>query len=70
VLPAVLMSEGLRRVGANQAALVGTIGPVVTMMLGAAFLGEHVGPIQIVGAALVLSGVLLTTLQRVAPKRA
>lgn len=70
VLPALLMSEGLRRVGANHAALVGTIGPVVTMVLGAVWLGEHVGGMQVVGAVLVLGGVLLTTLKPSRPASA
>lgn len=64
VLPALLMSEGLRRIGANQAALIGTIGPVVTMALGAIFLGERAGATQITGAALVLAGVVLVSLRR------
>lgn len=64
VVPALLMSEGLRRVGANHAALVGSIGPVVTLLLGWAFLGERVGGLQVVGAALVLTGVLLVSLRR------
>ncbi|MCW5624762.1 MAG: DMT family transporter [Burkholderiales bacterium] len=63
VLPALFMSEGLRRVGANHAALVGTIGPVVTLILGALFLGEHVGGVQVAGAALVVAGVLLVSLR-------
>lgn len=63
VLPAVLMSEGLRRIGANQAALVGTIGPVITMLLGALVLGETIGPWQIAGAALVLAGVLVISMK-------
>ena len=69
VLPAILMSEGLRRVGANQAALIGTIGPVVTMLLSAAFLGERMGPTQIAGSLLVLAGVLLVSLRRVETAR-
>jgi drug/metabolite transporter (DMT)-like permease len=64
VLPALLMSEGLRRVGANHAALVGSIGPVVTLLLAWAFLGERVGWLQVGGAALVLAGVLLVSLRR------
>jgi drug/metabolite transporter (DMT)-like permease len=64
VLPALFMSEGLRRVGANHAALVGSIGPVVTLLLGWAFLGERVGSLQVAGAALVLTGVLLVTLRK------
>ncbi|MBK8015441.1 MAG: EamA family transporter [Betaproteobacteria bacterium] len=67
VLPAILMSEGLRRVGANQAALIGTIGPVVTMLLSAVFLGERMGPAQIAGSLLVLAGVLLVSLRRGGP---
>lgn len=64
VVPALLMSEGLRRVGANHAALVGSIGPVVTLLLGWAFLDERVGGLQAIGAALVLGGVLLVSLRR------
>jgi len=67
VLPAILMSEGLRRIGANRAALVGTVGPVVTIALGAAVLGERVGPMQFGGAGLVLVGVFLVSV-RPAPK--
>jgi drug/metabolite transporter (DMT)-like permease len=63
VLPAVLMTEGLRRVGANQAAMIGTIGPVVTMVLGLIFLGEPITVVQVVGAALVLGGVTWVTIK-------
>lgn len=67
VLPAVMMSEGLRRVGANQAALVGTIGPVVTMILATVFLDESMGWLQIGGAALVLGGVLMVSMRPATP---
>ena len=63
VLPAALMSEGLRRIGANRAAMVGSIGPVSTIMLGYVFLGELLTEIQLAGAALVLAGVTLVTLK-------
>lgn len=63
VIPTLMMAEGLRRIGANQAALVGTIGPVVTMVLGAVFLGEQFGPVQIAGAGLVLAGVLMVSVR-------
>ena len=68
VLPAALMSEGLRRIGANQAAMVGSVGPVSTILLGYVFLGEVLTAIQLAGAALVLAGVTLVTLKaKVAP---
>lgn len=63
VLPALFLSEGLRRVGANHAALVGSVGPVVTLALGAAFLGERLDAAQLCGAALVLAGVTLVSLR-------
>jgi len=64
VVPSWLMSEGLRRIGANQAALVGSIGPVVTILLGYVFLDEPVTKLQLAGAALVLGGVTLVTMRR------
>jgi len=64
VLPAWLMSEGLRRIGANQAALVGSIGPVITIVLGYTFLNEPMSVLQVFGAALVLAGVTLVTMKR------
>lgn len=59
VLPIVLTSEGIRRMGASHASIVGSIGPVATIALGAVFLGEPVTAIQVAGALLVLAGVLV-----------
>lgn len=63
VLPTILMSEGLRRVGANRASLVSSVGPVITIGLGALFLGERLAPLQLAGAAIVLLGVTLVSLR-------
>jgi drug/metabolite transporter (DMT)-like permease len=67
VLPTWLIAEAIRRLGANTASLIGSLGPVFTIGLGASMLGEPVHAIQLVGAALVLLGVALVTLQ---PSRA
>jgi drug/metabolite transporter (DMT)-like permease len=64
VLPTWLIAESIRRMGANKASLVGSLGPVFTIGLGAMILGEPVHAVQLAGAALVLSGVLLVTLRR------
>ncbi len=64
VLPIVMTMEGIRRIGASHASIVGSVGPLATIFLGAIFLGEHVTVIQIVGAALVLAGVLSISLQK------
>ena len=63
VMPLWLMAEGLKRIGANQVALVGCIGPLSTMVFGQIFLGEPITLIQLAGAALVLAGVLIISLK-------
>jgi drug/metabolite transporter (DMT)-like permease len=62
VLPIVLTSEGIRRIGASSASIVGSVGPVATIFLGFIFLGEPITAVQIAGAALVLAGVLIVSL--------
>ena len=64
VLPTWLIAESIRRMGANAASLVGSLGPVFTIGLGAMILGEPVHAIQLAGAALVLGGVMLVTVKR------
>jgi len=64
VIPAWLMSEGIRINGANHSAMVGSVGPVATIFLGYWFLNEPITVIQIAGAALVLSGVTLVSVRR------
>jgi drug/metabolite transporter (DMT)-like permease len=63
VLPVFITSEALRRIGANQVALVGALGPVTTIFFGWAGLDETMTPVQLAGAALVLGGVMLVTLR-------
>jgi drug/metabolite transporter (DMT)-like permease len=65
VLPTWLVAEALRRLGANASSLVGSLGPVFTIGLGALVLGEPVHWVQLLGAALVLGGVMLVTLRPV-----
>ena len=64
VLPIVLTSEGIRRIGASHSSIIASIGPVATIFLGAWFLGEAITPLQLVGAALVMAGVLTISLQK------
>jgi len=63
VLPTWLIAESIRRMGANAASLVGSLGPVFTIGLGAMILGEPIHAIQLAGAALVMGGVMLVTLK-------
>jgi drug/metabolite transporter (DMT)-like permease len=66
VLPVFVTSEALRRIGANQVAIIGAAGPVTTIFLGWLGLEESMTLLQIAGAVLVLAGVLLVTIK---PKR-
>jgi drug/metabolite transporter (DMT)-like permease len=59
VLPIWLVSEGIRRLGAAPTAMIGSLGPPITMLLAWLLLGEALGVLQLAGAALVIGGVRL-----------
>jgi drug/metabolite transporter (DMT)-like permease len=67
VLPVFVTSEALRRIGANQVAIIGAAGPVTTIFLGWLGLEESMSLLQVGGAALVLAGVSMVTIK---PRRA
>ncbi|MEG7336354.1 DMT family transporter [Bacillus sp. 0102A] len=53
VIPFVLMLEGIKRIGAQRAAIISMAGPVLTIFFGALFLGERFQLIQAIGCAAV-----------------
>lgn len=64
VLPVFMQAEALKRIGANQFALLGALGPLSTVALSAVGLEEPFGPAQLVGAALVIAGVMLVSIKK------
>jgi drug/metabolite transporter (DMT)-like permease len=50
---------GSRRIGAAQAALVSTVEPLIIVFLAFVFLHETLTPVQLVGAGLIILGVLV-----------
>ena len=58
VVPAFLVAEGIRRMGAGPTSMVSSIGPISTIMLAALILEEQFGAWQWAGAALVIGGVV------------
>ncbi len=50
---------GARRIGAAQAALVSTVEPVYIVVLAGIFLNQRLEPMQLVGAGLILVGVVI-----------
>ncbi|MBV8156628.1 MAG: DMT family transporter, partial [Dyella sp.] len=61
VLAILTFFAGLQRLGAAKASMLSTLEPVVTVVLAAALLGEHIGATQAVGGGLILAGVLWLT---------
>lgn len=57
-LPAILLTQGIKRIGASQAALISGISPVITLALGAWLLNEQLTLWQFLGAGLILMGVI------------
>lgn len=56
----VLYLEGIRQLGAGPAAIASTFEPLFAIALSAVVLGERLAPLQWLGAAIVLGGVLLS----------
>jgi len=54
-----LLIGALRHVSATRASIVGTLEPVVATVIAWAWLGESFGPMQLVGGAIVIAGILV-----------
>lgn len=64
VLPVFLLAEGIRRIGAGPAAIIGAVGPVSTLALAHSTLGEPLHGVQLLGTALVLAGATVVARSR------
>ncbi len=62
VVPSFLISEGIKRVGASNAAVIGGVGPVSTIILATIFLGESIAIPQLLGTLCVIAGVIYISL--------
>jgi drug/metabolite transporter (DMT)-like permease len=59
VIPSYLVVFGIKRVGSDNAAIIGTIGPVSTIAQAYFFLQEPIHAAQLVGTGLILAGILI-----------
>lgn len=57
VVPSFFLNAALHRISAQANAAIGTVSPVVTIVLAAIFLGETLSPVGVAGAVAVLAGV-------------
>ncbi|MGB3801328.1 MAG: DMT family transporter [Lewinella sp.] len=59
VIPSYLVTEGIKRLGAGDAAIIGAVGPVATIILEYYFLNEIMTALQALGAACIIAGVVI-----------
>jgi drug/metabolite transporter (DMT)-like permease len=64
VIPSYMVVQGIKRIGSDNAAIVGSIGPVSTLIMANVFLQERISIYQIAGTAMILLGVLLISGQK------
>jgi drug/metabolite transporter (DMT)-like permease len=61
IVPVFAQSAAIRRLGAGRAALFGMVGPLLTIGFGWWLLNEAISLAQMIGAALVLAGILIVS---------
>lgn len=63
VIPTYLINYSIRNLGASNASLVATLGPVTTIGLAYIFLGERLTALQWLGSLLVIVGVVVISVR-------
>lgn len=64
VIPSFMIVEGIRIIGANNSSIIGSIGPISTIIMASILLQEQIGLVQWAGTIIVISGVLYLILSR------
>jgi drug/metabolite transporter (DMT)-like permease len=64
VIPIFCVMMAIDRIGSGPVALLGAVGPVSTIAMAAAWLGEPVSAIQLAGTGIVLSAIAILSLRR------
>jgi drug/metabolite transporter (DMT)-like permease len=64
VVPSFLISEAIKRIGASNFAIYGSLGPISTIILAIIFLGERLDIFQIAGTVVVIAGVSIINVKK------
>lgn len=64
VIPSYLVAAAINRIGSGNTAIVGSVGPVSTILLAYIFLDEAITVWQLIGTAFILFGVLIIGRQK------
>ncbi|MBS0626379.1 MAG: DMT family transporter [Verrucomicrobia bacterium] len=67
-IPIQLLLEGLKEISAFKACMASVLEPIVTLLIGIAFLGEPVGFVQMIGVAIVLAASIFIQVEKRAPQ--
>ncbi|MFY0600806.1 MAG: DMT family transporter, partial [Cyclobacteriaceae bacterium] len=59
VIPSYLISYSIKTLGAGSFSIMGSLGPISTVLLAYFFLNERLSLIQFIGAAVVITGVMV-----------
>lgn len=66
VFAMLMTAEGVQRLGAQRAAVVSCVGPPATILIAVPWLGERMNPVQWMGVAGIVAGILVMELRRTA----
>ncbi len=58
VIPSFLISEAIKKIGASNFAVIGSLGPISTIILAVLFIHEKIDAFQLAGTVVVILGVL------------
>ncbi|MFD2562579.1 DMT family transporter [Aquimarina rubra] len=61
IIPSYLISYAIARLGASNVAIIGSLGPISTIILAFFLLNESVSSLQIIGSAIVILGIYSIT---------
>ncbi|MGB0929265.1 MAG: DMT family transporter [Chitinophagales bacterium] len=64
VMPSFLFMQGIKIIGSSNASIIGSIGPISTVVLAYIFLDERLGWLQWSGTFLVIAGVMMISLKK------
>lgn len=63
VIPSYIVNYAIQRIGATRSAILASVGPISTISLAYLLLGERLLPAQFVGAALIIIGVTVVSVE-------
>ncbi len=64
VIPSFMIVEGIKRLGAGNSAILGSLGPISTMIMATFLLGESISLLQWIGSFIVVGGVVMVLISK------